>query len=109
MRQGQEPEEAAERARQDGDRPGLEVAGVASEVVLEVGRPQIGRGLAGLAEVPLQELAGVPQPVECACARTSPQVCRRNESYSARSDREASAVASRPSRVTLVEHAEQMV
>src|SRR5262249_60046327 len=64
LRERQEAEEVAQRGRQDGDRPRLEMAGVASEVVLETGRPQAAEVRWGVSELPLQERARVAHAVD---------------------------------------------
>ena len=107
---GQEAEEAAQRGRQDGDRSGPQMIrrGVGSS---PGDRPAAGgRGPGGtVAEVPVQELAGVPQAVEAACART----VRKSAGGTGRT---RPGVAScrvggeqQSSRVLLVEHPQQMV
>src|SRR5262249_56786966 len=60
----QEPEEAAQRGRQDSDRAGLQMTGVESEVILEIGRPKAVGVQWVVAKVSLQELTSVPQAVD---------------------------------------------
>ncbi len=64
----QKSEEAAQRGRQDSDRAGLQMTGVASEVILEIGRPKAVGVQWGVAKVSLQELTGVPQSVDARVA-----------------------------------------
>ena len=109
VRQSQEAEEAAQRGRQDGDRSGLQMTGVASEVVLEVGRPQALGVRCGRRRSVAPETGGRTAGGRGACARTSPQVCRRNRSYSARSGPCGVGGGWQASRVLLVEHPQQVV
>ena len=60
MAQCQESEEAAQRARQDSDRAGLQMTGVELDVILEIGRLKAVGVEWVVAKVSLQELTSIP-------------------------------------------------
>src|SRR5205823_4902368 len=69
MRQRQEPEEAAQRAGEDGDRSRTQPGGLASKVVLDVSRSHVLDPWRTRSETVLEEQAGVPQTVAARMAR----------------------------------------
>ena len=108
MRQRQEPEEAAQRAGEDGDRSGAQPDGIAPEVVLDVRRSQAIKRWRTLPETVFQEQAGVPQTVaarvvgEPAGLAEEPVVLGQERVMRGRGRRAVRRVAS-------VEHAQQVV
>src|SRR5947209_1345403 len=80
---------------------------VAPEVVLEVGRPQPVGAWRALAEVTLQEFAGVPQSVEAGVSGESASLPEVRVVLD-QEGTERRRGWPQPSRITLIEHAEQM-